>query len=269
MVRRVAITIMVLWALLATINASASNTVRLEYDLTPGSVVKHRLTADIQMTSQTTGNTGGTTPMKLELTGLIRARVLERLPNGTVKVSVSMEQMKLGAPGSDAPMEFPIQTTVAIVDKHGRLVRYEEGRRNTLHTAFSAGEVGAFIPFPAKLLKIGDNWTNRHEMPGKDAHVQVQNRLVNRALPVGSNVVSRVSHRFTGRLDMSEAGPPLALLMGQVGAGGTGRISGSGTTDFSPSKGKLIRSEVNLDLTVQPETGPTTRTKLRAVLQAI
>lgn len=265
MLKRSIILLSVILAISLASAAPAAKALKFEYDLTPGAITKHRLTADVEITNPPRSGAKQGPPMKVQLSALIRTKVLEKLPDGTAKVSVSTEQMKMQMQGSDSAMDLPTQTVVAIVDKHGKLVKYVEGKRSSFDIGSSTGEVGAFMKFPPKQIKVGESWTNKISL-GKDSEIEVKSKLASNSVLLGKNRASKITHSFNGAFETSGG----SSVPGQAGVSGKGKVSGSGTTHFSSAKKKVLRTEADIEMTLQPASGGSPgKTKLSAMLEAI
>jgi len=263
------VSIVIVTLLLASLGtaALAGRGVLLQHKLTPGAVTKYKMTMDMTTIMPTSGK-GRPVTSTMRTSGVIRSKVLGLLPDGSAKVMVSTEQFKMEMPGAaSSSTGVPAESFTMVIDRHGRILKQTSAGKSLLGT--DAWSAGGFLQLPGRRVYVGDSWMSEVPIPGTKSALKIKNRLVSLSALIAGKRAAKITHTYSGKVNIGSPAPSNPKEEG-TGAATTARFSGTGTTYFSISKGKVLQMTADTDVFVSTgESAPGTRMKMHVAMTAI
>lgn len=264
MKRILVVGLLVVFALCA-LTAAQAKSVKLEYKFTKGAVDKYKMIMDMKMSMP--GMPEGAGGFSGKVSMLMTQKVVDVYSDGSAKIEATMSNMKVDFPGmpADAQSQIPEKATMTMtISKLGKVLKME-GMQNLpgsmgmpgMDFSRMASQFGVQgLMFPDRQVEINETWTDAIPMPMGGGEMKVQSTLMNAALPIGSEVASKIGQTYSGYIDMAalmqatagsvEMDPQAKAAMSQV----TGGMNIGGTSEiyFSPELGKMIKTDAHITM---------------------
>lgn len=209
----------------------------------------------------------------MAMVAVMRSKTLGILPNGDAKVLITYESLKAdmdmpGMPGIPkdemAKMQKEISknlpTVKLIMTRYGQIVGMEglqnlQGMQGMPQMDFTKmfGNSGMWANvFPDQPVFPGDAWTQDLPMFGA-GNIAIDSILESVNTRVGNHIAAKIKQDYSGHIELADLMKAFAPAMSNQKipmpdvAGGMD-ISGWGVTYFDHAKGKLVRSDANIDV---------------------
>jgi hypothetical protein len=271
----------VIGCFIAAMSASAQQAPKqeaatLEFKFRPGEVQRFKTSMRMQMNVAMPGMPAlpeGKTGFEMNMSTVVRQKTLGVLPDGSAKVSYTYETIKVdtsGLPMADKTPMGDIQKELkkmppitVTMTKHGQITDIQ-GMQNVPGMPqgmdFSkmlggAGGMGSWsFAFPVEGVSVGDAWTQDVPIMGA-GKMSVDSTLVSLNTLLNNQVVAKIKQNFAGRIELGDL---MKALMPAFGAnssqmpsmGGGMDMSGWGVAYFDRAKGRVARSDANIDMVV-------------------
>jgi len=265
------------------IAGAQAKTVKLEYKFRKGAVDKYRM--GMAMKVSIPGMPGAPSgPMLTKMTAVFTQKVLDVYPDGSAKVRVSFDKMKMSMPGTAQTQgSLPKQSITMTVSKDGKPLKIE-GMGPMMGGAGMPGMdlnqmmgqfgyYGRFLPRP---VGVGETWKQAVPVPAFGGNVNAVSTLLAAAVPVGKENAAKIKETFDGHFDLAEMMKAFAgATPGDTKGGEEARkamssvegamdFKGWGVTYFSPTRGKMlktngsfsIRMNMSMPAAAQQQGGP-------------
>jgi hypothetical protein len=251
------------------IAGAQAKTVKLEYKFRKGAADKYRMGMTMKMSIP--GMPGAPSgAMAAKMTAVFTQKVLDVYPDGSAKIRVSFDKMKMSMPGMGQPEQtVPTQSITITMSKDGKPLKIE-GMGPMMGGAGIPGmEVGQVMnqfgscggfPFPPGPVSVGETWKQAVPVPAFGGNVNVVSTLLAAAVPVGRENAAKIRQTFSGHFDLAEMMKAFAGATPGDAKGGeearkamssmTGAmdLKGWSVTYFSPTRGKMLKTNGNVNV---------------------
>jgi hypothetical protein len=253
--------------------------IKLAYKFRAGEIENYKLSMRISIDMAGFSQMQSPLPMTMNIAMAMRQKTLGVYPDGSAKVYITCNEMKVNVPGKMAlPKQQFKSPPITMVMAPDGSVRKIEGLEKTL--AFSGAKgadlsalqikelmnfIGQAAVFPPSPLEIGQSWENSIPLPFGESHIKILSTLASANCAVGKTNAVKIEQTFDGSLDFSEI---LKSITDMIPANDQGRDVISGMTGgmemfgtmvhyFAPSIGKIVKGRgelvANLLISMPPQ----------------
>jgi hypothetical protein len=268
-------------ALAQTAPTAGSGTALLQYKFKAGDIDRYKMVVKMDMNIAIPGmpaTMSGGMAAQTSMVSILRAKVLGILPNGNAKVQYTYESMKMdmNMPGmppiekdkmdqmqGDLVKQMPVIT--ATLTKYGQIVSIEGMdkmpgmKQGANFDKLFGGQMGfglgtGSVIFPSEPVGIGDAWTQDIPIMGA-GRMTVDSTVESLNAKIGDKVGAKIKQDYYGHMEIADLMKAMLPAMG--GTSGSGQIpamkggmdmSGWGVAYADPDKGKLIRSDADVNM---------------------
>ncbi len=192
----------------------------------------------------------------------MRQKVLGVLPDGSARIRTYILVTQVTGPAdvTKAMSKMKSMTFVMTIGKDGKVSKAEGWGSEIQGLGFDPSQfvtqMGAV--FPARGLNVGDTWSGKVPVVAGGGDINVVSKLVSVG-EVGNQATAKIDQTMKGHINLAE------LMKAMAGSAkgkhkedfeeassmnGTMDITGNGETFFSPALGKMIKSNVNENTTM-------------------
>ena len=273
----------------------------LQFKYKAGDIDRYKMVVKFQMNIAVPGMaampSGGAMEANMSLVSVLRSKVLGILPNGNAKIRYAYESMKMdmdmpGMPSiekdkmdemqKDMVKQMPIIT--ATVTKYGQIVGFEglekmEGLKPGADLSkLFGGQMGfglgtGSVVFPAEPVGVGDAWTQDIPIMGA-GKMTVDSTVDSLNTKIGSRVAAKIKQDYYGHMNLGDL---MKAMLPAMGGGSTAMpamdggmdMSGWGVAYVDTARGKLVRSDADVDMVMKMTATPPAGTAATGVTQAV
>jgi hypothetical protein len=260
----------------------------LQFKYKAGDIDRYKMVVKFEMNIAVPGMAaapgGGAMQANMSMVSVLRSKVLGILPNGNAKIRYAYESMKMdmdmpGMPAiekgkmdqmqNDMVKQMPVIT--ATVTKYGQIVGFE-GVGNMpglkqgadLEKLFG-GQMGfglgtGSVVFPADPVSVGDAWSQDIPIMGA-GKMTVDSTVDSLNTKIGSRVAAKIKQDYYGHMNLGDLMKAMLPAMGggsnaMPAMDGGMDMSGWGIAYVDAARGKLVRSDADVDMVMKMTATP-------------
>lgn len=229
-----------------------AKSVLLSHNFKPGQIDNYKMTMDLRLTMPGVPQLAGK-PVTMKMSTTFRQKVLGILPDGSARVSLTYNQIKVSCPQFPQvkTQAMPPQSVTMTLARDGSLIAVDgvgQMMANLPGFDFSqlAGQMGYYGVFPSETVEIGQSWTKDIPLPFNSGALQVVSTLLNAAVPVGKHTACKIKQDYQAYMDIGALMSAIASLqqanVGDLKFNGGMEMKGWSIIYFSPSSGKFLKA---------------------------
>lgn len=229
-----------------------AKSVLLSHSFKAGQIDNYKMTMDMRLSSASMPTLAGK-PVTMKMSMTFRQKVLGILPDGSARVSLTYNQIKVSCPGFPQvkTQAMPPQTVTMTLAPDGSLIAIDGMSRmmaNLPGLDFSqlAGQMGYYGVFPSEPVEVGQSWTKDIPLPFNSGALQVVSTLLNAAVPIGKQTVCKIKQDYQAYLDigalMNAVAADQRANIGDFKFSGGMEMKGWTVIYFSPSAGRFVKA---------------------------